>query len=75
MVVLLHHGEDWPLYNAVMNVQNLLFDGLLRHRNVFVLGNRLSIVGNLQSYILSAIRIGPSDSNWRMVLMLEFKHL
>jgi len=75
MVVLLHHGEDWPLYNAVMNVQNLLFDGLLRHRNVFVLVNRLSIVGNLQSYILSAIRIGPSDSNWRMVLMLEFKHL
>lgn len=76
MVIFLHHiGYDWPLHNAVMNIQNLLFDRLLSHRNVFVLVEWLSVVGNLQSYVLSAIRIGPSYSYRRMVLRLEFKHL
>lgn len=76
MVIFLHHIRDnWSLHNAVMNIQNLLFDRLLSHRNVFVLVDRLSVVGNLQSYVLSAIRIGPSYSYCRMVLRLEFKHL
>ena len=75
MVIFLHHRYDWPLDNAVMNIQNLLFDRLLSHRNVFVLVDWFSIVGNLQSYVLGAIRIGPNYSYRRMVLLLEFKHL
>lgn len=75
VILLLHHGDHWPLDNAVMDIEDLLFDGLLGHRNVFVLINWLSIVGNLHSDVLGTIRIGPNNSYCGMMLRLEFKHL
>ena len=59
-----------------MNIQNLLLDRLLGHRNVFVRVDWLSIVRmSLQSYVLGAIRIRANYSDWRRMLRLEFEHL
>lgn len=75
MVVFRHHGHNWSLYSAVMDVQDLLLDRLLGHRDVFVRVDWLGVVGDLQSYILGTIRITSSDSHGRMMLRLELKHL